>query len=189
MDKKEREKVISGFKSGRIRIIFNVRVLSTGFDYTGIDCIILGISTASIALYYQIVGRATRIDPAKKDALIVDLGGNFDRFGKVEDIYFERGASGLWRMFGTNGQLLTGMPIHEIGTVTTAEVNKVEREAAERAARLRGDPTMKMPFGKYKDWMVKDIPSHYREWMLANFDWNTNNAMLRKSILVSLGRG
>lgn len=189
MDKKEREKVISGFKSGRIRIIFNVRVLSTGFDYTGIDCIILGISTASIALYYQIVGRATRIDPSKKDALIIDLGGNFDRFGKVEDIYFERGASGMWRMFGTNGQLLTGMPIHEIGTVTTTEVNRVEREAAERAARMRGDPTMKMPFGKYKDWMVKDIPSHYREWMLANFDWNTGNTLLRKSILVSLGRG
>lgn len=188
MDKKEREKVISGFKKGRIRIIFNVRVLSTGFDYTGIDCIILGISTASIALYYQIVGRATRIDPGKKDALIIDLGGNFDRFGKVEDIYFERGASGMWRMFGTNGQLLTGMPIHEIGTVTTAEVNRVEREAAERAARMRGDPTMKMPYGKYKDWMIKDIPSHYRQWMLANFDWNTGNALLRKSILVSLGR-
>lgn len=189
MGKKEREKVISGFKAGKIRIIFNVRVLSTGFDYTGIDCIILGISTASIALYYQIVGRATRIDPGKKDALIVDLGGNFDRFGKVEDIRFERGPSGLWRMFGTNGQLLTGMPIHQIGTVNTEDVRRVEQEAVERAARLRGDPTMKMPFGKYKDWMVKDIPSHYREWMLANIDWNTGNALLRKSILVSLGRG
>ena len=58
----DRQSIINSFKEGKIRVIFNVRVLSTGFDYTGIDCIILGISTASIALYYQIIGRATRID-------------------------------------------------------------------------------------------------------------------------------
>lgn len=186
MDKKEREKVISGFKSGRIRIIFNVRVLSTGFDYTGIDCIILGISTASIALYYQIVGRATRIDPGKKDALIIDLGGNFDRFGKVEDIRFEKGS--IWRMFGTGDRLLSGMPIHEIGTVHADDVAREERAAAERAAKRKGDPTLVMPFGKHKGAMVKDIPQGYREWMLANFDWKSENDHLRKSILVSLGR-
>lgn len=186
MDKKEREKVISGFKSGRIRIIFNVRVLSTGFDYTGIDCIILGISTASIALYYQIVGRATRIDPGKKDALIIDLGGNFDRFGKVEDIRFEKGS--IWRMFGTGDRLLSGMPIHEIGTVHADDVAREEKAAAERAAKRKGDPTMKMPFGKHKGLMVKDVPASYREWMLANFEWKTPSDPLRKSILVSLGR-
>ena len=187
MDKKEREKVISGFKSGRIRIIFNVRVLSTGFDYTGIDCIILGISTASIALYYQIVGRATRIDPGKKDALIIDLGGNFDRFGKVEDIRFEKGS--IWRMFGTGDRLLSGMPIHEIGTVHADDVAREERAAAERAAKRKGDPTMKMPFGKHKGLMVKDVPASYREWMLNNIEWRSTNDLLRKSILVSLGRG
>ena len=186
MDKKEREKVISGFKSGRIRIIFNVRVLSTGFDYTGIDCIILGISTASIALYYQIVGRATRIDPGKKDALIIDLGGNFDRFGKVEDIRFEKGS--IWRMFGTGDRLLSGMPIHEIGTVHADDVAREEKAAAERAAKRKGDPTMVMPFGKHKGLMVKDVPASYREWMLSNFEWKTPSDPLRKSILVSLGR-
>lgn len=187
MDKKEREKVISGFKSGRIRIIFNVRVLSTGFDYTGIDCIILGISTASIALYYQIVGRATRIDPGKKDALIIDLGGNFDRFGKVEDIRFEKGS--IWRMFGTGDRLLSGMPIHEIGTVHSDDVAREEKAAAERAAKRKGDPTMVMPFGKHKGLMVKDVPASYREWMLNNIEWRSTNDLLRKSILVSLGRG
>ena len=187
MDKKEREKVISGFKSGRISIIFNVRVLSTGFDYTGIDCIILGISTASIALYYQIVGRATRIDPGKKDALIIDLGGNFDRFGKVEDIRFEKGS--IWRMFGTGDRLLSGMPIHEIGTVHADDVAREEQAAAERAAKRKGDPTMKMPFGKHKGLMVKDVPASYREWMLNNIEWRSTNDLLRKSILVSLGRG
>lgn len=94
MDKRERADIISRFREGKIRVIFNVRVLSTGFDYTGIDCIVLGISTASIALYYQIIGRATRIQQGKADALIVDLGGNVDRFGHVEDIVFEKASSG-----------------------------------------------------------------------------------------------
>lgn len=67
MHDSERERVISEFRKGNIRVIFNVRVLSTGFDYTKIDCIILGISTASIALYYQILGRGTRIDDEKEN--------------------------------------------------------------------------------------------------------------------------
>ena len=188
MDKREREQIISRFKHGRIRTIFNVRVLSTGFDYTGIDCIILGISTASIALYYQIVGRATRIDPGKRDALIVDLGGNYDRFGRVEDIRFEKGMTGMWRMFGTGDKLLSGMPIHEIGTVTTADVQREEREQAERNAKRKGDPTMLMPFGKHKGMMVKDVPESYRKWLLENFDWKDTNDRLRKALLVSLGR-
>ena len=104
MDKRERADIISRFRQGKIRVIFNVRVLSTGFDYTGIDCIVLGISTASIALYYQVVGRGTRIDPNKKDCLIIDLGGNVERFGKVEDLTFEKGKQ--WRMFGTGGWCL-----------------------------------------------------------------------------------
>jgi DNA repair protein RadD len=145
MDKREREQVITRFKQGRIRTIFNVRVLSTGFDYTGIDCIILGISTASIALYYQIVGRATRIDPGKRDALIVDLGGNYDRFGRVEDIRFEKGMTGMWRMYCTGDKLLSGMPIHEIGTITTADVQREEREQAERNAFHEG-----LKSGKYQ---------------------------------------
>ena len=104
MDKRERAETIERFRAGQIRVIFNVRVLSTGFDYTGIDCIIFGLSTASIALYYQIIGRGTRIDPNKEDCLICDLGGNVNRFGRVEDIVFEKGK--LWRMFGSGGRLL-----------------------------------------------------------------------------------
>lgn len=124
MDKRQRDFVISEFLAGRIRVIFNVRVLSTGFDYTGIDCIVLGISTASIALYYQIIGRATRIDEGKQDALIIDLGGNVARFGKVEDITFERGK--IWRMFGSGGKLLSGIPISDIGRVTKQDVDAMD---------------------------------------------------------------
>ena len=176
MDKQERADIISRFRKGQIRVIFNVRVLSTGFDYTGIDCIVLGISTASIALYYQIVGRGTRIDPNKEDCLIVDLGGNVDRFGKVEDLTFEKGRQ--WRMFGSDGRLLSGIPIHDIGKYTREDTVAVDRQAEA--------PITIMPFGKYKGTPLRDIPTNYKQWMIRSFEWNAKNEKLRKSIVATM---
>ena len=176
MDKRERADIISRFRQGKIRVIFNVRVLSTGFDYTGIDCIVLGISTASIALYYQVVGRGTRIDPNKKDCLIIDLGGNVERFGKVEDLTFEKGKQ--WRMFGTGGRLLSGIPIDDIGHYTREDTLAVDRKA--------DAPITIMPFGKYKGIPLSQIPTNYKQWMIRSFDWNSKNEKLRKSIVATM---
>lgn len=175
-NKKERDEVVQRFKAGQLRVIFNVRVLSTGFDYAGIDCIVLGISTASIALYYQIVGRGTRIDPHKNNCLVIDLGGNMERFGKVEDITYEQGR--MWRMFGTGGRLLSGIPIHDIGKYTRADTEAVDARAAA--------PIEIMPFGKYKGTRLCDIPRDYRRWMISAFEWNERNMKLRKSIIATM---
>ncbi|MDR1652895.1 MAG: DEAD/DEAH box helicase family protein [Prevotellaceae bacterium] len=177
MHKAEREKVIADFRSGKTRVIFNVRVLSTGFDYTGIDCIIFGISTASIALYYQIVGRGTRIDPNKKDCLIIDLSGNVERFGRVEDIVFEKDT--LWRMYGTGGKLLSGLPIHELGTVKRDDVIAKRAEAAQKWA---GKPIEIMPFGKHKGEFIRNIPADYKRWALENIIWHNGNMNLKQAL-------
>lgn len=162
MDKAERASVIERFRNGEIRVIFNVRVL--------------GISTASIALYYQIVGRATRIDPGKKDALIIDLGGNVKRFGRVEDLHFEQGK--IWRLFGTGGLLLSGIPIDQIGMYTKEDTMAIDAKQEQ--------PVEVMPFGKYRGEKIKDIPTNYKQWMLRTFDWNSKNERLRKSIMATL---
>lgn len=175
-DKREREQTVARFRSGEIRVLFNVRVLSTGFDFTGIDCIVLGISTASITLYYQIIGRGTRIDPEKRDCLISDLGGNVERFGRVEDIVFEKGR--LWRMFGTGGRLLSGIPIHDIG--------KYSREDTQAIDAQKVAPIEVMPFGKYQGERIANIPLNYRQWMIRSFDWNARNEKLRQSILATM---
>ncbi len=171
--KKEREETINQFKEGRLRVLFNVRILSTGFDFPGIDCLILGISTASIALYYQIIGRGTRLDPNKKDCLICDLGGNVDRFGRVEDIFFEKGK--IWRMFGSGGRLLSGIPINEIGRYTYEDTKITD-----------GEILRVMPFGKYKGKPFVEIPESYKKWMLATFQWTAKNENLRKSIITTI---
>jgi DNA repair protein RadD len=177
----ERADIIDRFREGKIRCIFNVRVLSTGFDYTGIDCIIFGISTASIALYYQIVGRGTRIDANKKDCLIIDLAGNVERFGRVEDIVFEKDT--LWRMYGTGGKLLSGIPIHELGTVKREDI---AAKRAEAIAKNTGKPIEIMPFGKYKGEPIRNIPIDYRQWMLNKFVWHSGNENLKRSILITM---
>lgn len=180
MHDSERERVIPEFRKGNIRVIFNVRVLSTGFDYTKIDCIILGISTASIALYYQTLGRGTRIDDEKENCLISDLAGNVDRFGKVEDITFEK--ERIWKMYGTGGRLLSGIPIHEIGTVKRGNTEKAAKEISSNY----GKPLETMPFGKHKGESFKDIPKEYKEWMLKSFDWHAANMNLKQAIEASL---
>lgn len=180
MHASERERVISEFRKGNIRVIFNVRVLSTGFDYTKIDCIILGISTASIALYYQILGRGTRIDEEKENCLIVDLAGNVDRFGKVEDIIFAK--ERIWKMYGTGGRLLSGIPIHEIGTVMRGDESKTNKAKKVEATQ----PITVMPFGKYKGESISDIPGEYKKWMLKTFDWHSANMNLKQAIESSL---
>lgn len=95
--KLERERLLRDFKSGKIKVMCNVGVLTTGFDYPELETVVLARATMSLALYYQMVGRAIRIHPNKKSSYIVDLCGNIDLFGAVEDIYLDKERlTGLW---------------------------------------------------------------------------------------------
>lgn len=94
--KKERETILEKFKDGTIKVVSNVGVLTTGFDYPALDTVILARPTKSLSLYYQIVGRAIR--PFKdKDGWIIDLCGNFRTFGKVSDLRIDLEAQGSSR--------------------------------------------------------------------------------------------
>lgn len=94
--KKEREAILEKFKNGTIKVVSNVGVLTTGFDYPALDTVILARPTKSLSLYYQIVGRAIR--PFKdKDGWIIDLCGNFRTFGKVSDLRIDLEAQGSSR--------------------------------------------------------------------------------------------
>ncbi len=84
--KKERERIIADFKSGRIKVLANVGILTMGFDYPELDTVVMARPTMSLALYYQIIGRIIRPHPDKESAWVVDLVGNYRRFGKVEDL-------------------------------------------------------------------------------------------------------
>ena len=103
--KKERERILEAFKSGEIPVVANVGVLTTGFDYPELDTIVMARPTMSLALWYQIVGRAIRPHPSKKEGWIVDLCGNIKRFGEVSDLKLVGGGSDKWAVFSKDKQL------------------------------------------------------------------------------------
>jgi DNA repair protein RadD len=107
-EKSKREKILSDFKANRIKCLINVGVLTTGFDYPELECVLIARSTMSLSLYYQIVGRAMRIHPDKSESWIVDLGGNINFFGKIETMKIERDVKGLYTVVN-NGRYLTNV--------------------------------------------------------------------------------
>lgn len=86
ISKHERERIIDGFKDGEIKTVFNVGVLTTGFDHPALDCIILIRPTRSLLLYYQMLGRGVRISEGKDHCMIIDFSGSLKSMGKISTI-------------------------------------------------------------------------------------------------------
>ena len=79
--KKEREEILKWFKKTPNAILTSVSILTTGFDEPTVDTIILNRATRSLTLYYQMIGRGSRILKSKTKFTVLDLGNNFHRFG------------------------------------------------------------------------------------------------------------
>jgi type I site-specific restriction endonuclease len=79
--KKERAAILKWFKETPNAILTSVSILTTGFDEPTVDTIILNRATKSLTLYYQMIGRGSRIIQGKSKFSIIDLGNNLHRFG------------------------------------------------------------------------------------------------------------
>lgn len=107
--KATREMILKQFKAGEIPVVANVGVLTTGFDYPELDTIVLARPTMSLALYYQMVGRAIRPHLSKECGWIIDLAGNVKRFGEVKDLKLvDPSGRGLWQV-NSRGRQLTNV--------------------------------------------------------------------------------
>lgn len=80
----DRDVTIKAFKEGLLPVVANVGVLTAGFDHPGLEAVVIARATKSLRLYYQMAGRAFRPSPGKKEAWIVDMGGNVKFFGELE---------------------------------------------------------------------------------------------------------
>lgn len=175
----EREAIVRDFKNGSIPHLLNVNIFTTGFDHPGLKGIIMGRETNSFSMYYQMCGRVCRplmIDGEVigKKGIIEDLTGNTKRFGKIEDITFEKNDyTNGWGMWNDD-RLLTGypfgnwdMPLRK--TLSDSYHNKGIIKTDEKIENI----TLK--FGKYKG--KKLIESFEKEpryfiWISENFDFN-----------------
>ena len=79
-----------GLRLDEVKAVFNVGVLTTGFDHPALDCIILLRPTRSIGLYYQMLGRGVRIAEGKTACKIIDLTSTVKNMGRVETIKLVR---------------------------------------------------------------------------------------------------
>jgi DNA repair protein RadD len=84
--KAERQAMIQAFRSGALRCLVNVAVLTTGFDVPEVDFIALLRATKSPVLYVQIAGRGMRLAPGKRDCLWADFTDTTARLGPVDAI-------------------------------------------------------------------------------------------------------
>lgn len=78
--KAERAEIIAKFRSGEIKILCNVDLISEGFDVPDCTASILLRPTKSLTLYIQQAMRCMRYKPDKQ-AIIIDHVGNVHRFG------------------------------------------------------------------------------------------------------------
>lgn len=84
--KKERERIIKGFKDLSIKYVFNVATMTTGFDHPELDGIVLIRPTRSLALYSQMCGRGMRMFSLKETCRIIDFSGTVKSIGHAETI-------------------------------------------------------------------------------------------------------
>ena len=175
--KDERRRIIEEFRNQQIRVIVQVNVLTVGFDYPELDCLITGRPTASISWWYQFVGRGTRIHDNKKDCLVVDFVGSVEKFGKVEALYYKQDGNENWELYGENKKQITGIPMHEIGIHLEGGINLSEKRNEEGEIEK-----VYMTFGKYSGKPVASVPPYYRKWLLDNITWGPWNIKIKNEI-------
>ncbi len=77
----ERRQILDWFAKTDNAILTSVSILTTGFDEPTVETIILNRATRSLTLYFQMIGRGSRIIPGKDEFTVIDLGNNIARFG------------------------------------------------------------------------------------------------------------
>ena len=77
----ERAALIDQFTASKDGILVNCGIATTGFDCPDIEVVVVNRATKSVALWLQMVGRASRRTEQKEAFTILDFGENVTRLG------------------------------------------------------------------------------------------------------------
>ncbi len=80
----ERRDILDWFANTPDAILTSVSILTTGFDEPTVQSIILNRATRSLTLYFQMIGRGSRVLENKDEFSVIDMGNNIARFGPWE---------------------------------------------------------------------------------------------------------
>jgi superfamily II DNA or RNA helicase len=81
LHRKERPAIIEAFTQSKNGILVNCGIATTGFDCPDIEVVVVNRATKSVALWLQMVGRASRRTEQKEAFTILDFGENVTRLG------------------------------------------------------------------------------------------------------------
>lgn len=81
MGTRERERILSAWRTPALDVVSNCQILTEGFDYPELSCCIQARPTKSLALHLQMVGRIMRVSNGKNGAIILDHAGNILEHG------------------------------------------------------------------------------------------------------------
>lgn len=84
---KNRKEIIERYRAQKFRYLVSVGTLTTGFDVSHTETIVLLRYTESAALLQQILGRAWRLHDGKDTSLLLDYADNVERHFPDGDIY------------------------------------------------------------------------------------------------------
>lgn len=139
----ERRRILRDFKAGDLSYVANVEVLTTGFDFPSLDCILLGRPTQSYALYYQMVGRGVRPFQSKPNCLVVDLVNNFSTFGPIEEMRVEDHPVHGWGIY-LGRRIITRVPVGQVKYVQEPP-HPLPEESEDGAPEKKLAPPKKIP--------------------------------------------
>lgn len=191
MDINDRDNAIKGFKALETKIIVQVMILTVGFDHPELDALILAKPTNSLTFYYQFIGRGVRTHSEKKNCLVVDISGNFDKFGRVEDITIEdNDYTKGWAAF-SGETLLTNYPLgNKLRPTKKSLIKALKREKeAQEDKKLQVDP--EFFFGKFRGKKLSQVlldkdGKYYLAWIVepdTNFIFHGEKGRILKQAI------
>lgn len=77
----ERSTILRKFKNGEFPVLINAGILTTGFDDPSIETVVVNRATMSMTLWFQMIGRGSRIFKGKTHFNLLDFGDNARRLG------------------------------------------------------------------------------------------------------------
>lgn len=125
LNQSDRASVLDDFKRGIAKVIFNVAVLTEGFDDPEIETGVLVRHYGTKGRYIQAVGRVLRpcVKIVKNEAFILDYGGNYEEHGGLQE---EVDLVGSKSVFDRTGRHLTDSDLFEVAPEPKKEEKQID---------------------------------------------------------------
>jgi len=184
----ERDQSIHDFRTGKIKVLCNYDILTTGFDSPKVECVFVTRPTFSHLLYNQMTGRGLRGPRSNgtSDCIIVDISDNiqlsdnedvieqpwkiFDyiyesTYDERDEIKIEQKCYGCFgigkRQFET--EVLDCQICNGTGKIMPNKKESISSEHSTEKTKQEKEKIQKEIFSKHPNWSLKEINEHAKK--------------------------